>query len=431
MKSVINIGAVVFYLACFSLASHAASDPRFFGTYCGDYSERHGLHTYRFDVRASSDYVETAHGNGLVTGSGNISGEGRNIPFVFSGVVMARGDLRGTGIAGTMEPTLASAALSEDGNTVTLRAMDRVISLGKDRCGNNAPAADISAPVAGSFPWGDIIMFSANVTDAEDHSFPAERLVWTSSRDGRLGTGRSIWENDLSTGRHVITFSATDSGGRTATDSVIINVLNNPPNVPRIEEPSPGAVFYAGQEIAFRVRATDREDGYLSDGSLVWRSDRSGRLGTGDLLRRTLSDVGDHIITLAATDHAGELNTASVRITVRSRPADNTPPTVTIISPTNYYAMGDNTCITVVARASDIEDGLLRGESLVWKDRYRPGGRAAGRERTLGTGERIDFCNPAAPAGDTRHTISVTATDSGGLSSINSIVIISIPGGLI
>ena len=161
---------------------------------------------------------------------------------------------------------------------------------------------------------------------------------------------------------------------------------------------------------------------------MVWSSNRDGRLGTDDLLRRALSE-GNHTITLTATDRAGLSNTASVRITVRPRPAGNTPPTVTIVAPGNYYAFADYDCITFVAEASDLEDGRLSGVSLVWRDQYHDG--AVMRRRDLGTGERIDICNLPAPVGDTRHTISVTATDSGGLSTTNSIVVIVIPGGLI
>jgi hypothetical protein len=451
MKNLVIKGLIAFILAFLTistvtLTADATSDSRFFGTYCGDHEEHYTIRVWccfgghwfvareedrilRFAITSHADYGESPRGDGLVSGKGTAVGEGRTIPFVFSGIVTERGHLRGSGIAPGWDPSNASANLSEDGNTVTLRGLDRTLILRKDQCGNSAPTATISSPEGGDFAWGQLVAFSGRATDPEDASFPPERLVWTSSRDGRLGTGLSIWRNHLSPGRHTIAFSATDSGGRTATDSVVINILNNPPNVPTIEEPSSGAIFYSGQEIAFRARATDREDGYLSGGSLVWRSDRSGRLGTGDLLRRTLSDIGDHMITLTAADRTGETNTASVRITVRSRPAGNTPPTVTVTSPSNYYAMADYSCVTLIAEALDLEDGRLRGSALVWSDQYHDG--ITMRRRDLGTGERIDLCNPAAPVGDTRHTISVTARDSGGLSSTNSIVIISIPGGLI
>lgn len=416
-------------MAYLPVMAGAAGDARFFGTYCGTHKEKKGLSTLSFEIRAVAGYRETDHGNGLVTGHGNISGEGRNIHFVFSGVITAYGRLRGSAIAGNMEPTSANASLSEDGNTVTLSGMDRTIVLRKDRCGNDAPSATIRSPEAGRFPWGDIVMFSANVTDREDAPFAESRVIWSSDRDGKLGSGLAISKNNLSPGRHRITLSATDNGGRTATDTVTIEIVNTRPNPPVIEEFS-RAPYYEGQEITARARANDREDGNLTGNALVWSSDRDGRLGTGNLLITRLT-LGDHTISVQATDRAGSSSAITFRrITVRPRPAGNAPPTVAITSPVNRYAMGDNECFIFVALASDLEDGRLRGRSLVWKDRYNDG--PSERTRDLGTGESINICNFPAPVADTRHEISVTATDSGGLSSTpSSIVIYVIPGGLI
>jgi hypothetical protein len=363
----------------------AASDSRFFGAYCGTYSEtyiiryrvwffgwqtvREERRTYHFSVNAYAEYKESLRGNGLVTGKGTAVGEGQTIPFVFSGVVTERGRLRGSGIAPGREPTIATAALSEDGNMVTLHALDRTLFLQKDRCGNEAPTARITVPESGRrIPWGQSTLFVAEVTDREDDYFPDERLVWSSSRDGQIGTGRLITRNFLTPGSPAVTFSATDGGGRTASSSVTIAITNHPPEGPCIEEPPGGATFYVGQEIGFRARATDREDGYLSGGSLVWNSDVEGSLGTGDLLRRRLSRSGDHTITLTATDRSGLSSSATVRISVRPRPMGNTPPTVTIVAPPNHYAFGDNICVTFVAGASDLEDGILRGSSLTWRE---------------------------------------------------------------
>jgi hypothetical protein len=428
MKKTILI-AILVYTMHFPVVAHAAGDSRFFGTYCGIHKEKSGLRTLTFEIRAVAGYRETDHGNGLVTGHGNITGEGRNIPFVFSGVVTARGRLSGSAITGNLEPTSSTAVLSEDGNAITLRAKDHTIVLKKDQCGNEAPTATIRIPEAGRFPWGDIVTFAANVTDREDTPFSGARVIWSSDRDGKLGNGLSITNNGLSPGRHRITLSATDSGGRTATDMVTIDIENTRPNPPVIEEFSAGP-YYDGRDITARARANDSEDGNLTGDALVWSSDRDGRLGTGNLLIKRLSS-GDHSISVQATDRAGSSSAITFRrITVRPRPAGNTPPVVTITSPANHYAMGDNECFTLVAQASDLEDGRLRGRSLVWTDRYNDG--HSERTRDLGTGESITLRNPPAPVADTRHEISVMATDSGGLSSTpSSIVIYVIPGGLI
>lgn len=43
---------------------------------------------------------------------------------------------------------------------------------------------------------------------------PDVRLIWSSDRDGRLGSGRELAPQGLSEGWHTITLTVTDSDGR-------------------------------------------------------------------------------------------------------------------------------------------------------------------------------------------------------------------------
>ena len=186
---------------------------------------------------------------------------------------------------------------------------------------------------------------------------------------------------------------------------------------------------YEGDVIAFRGRATDREDGFLRGDSLVWRSNlMSGRIGTGNLLTRTLP-AGDHRISLTAEDREGISSSTSILLTVSATPAGNSPPTVTITSPEHHAGISDagDDCFIFVAEAHDLQDERLTGGALVWEDRQD----GAGSSRHLGTGERVEACGFSAGAHDTWHTITVTATDSEGAWSASSIRIYVIPGGLI
>ena len=86
------------------------------------------------------------------------------------------------------------------------------------------------------------------------------------------------------------------------------------PTVPPNEAPdvfiiSPGfddtvAVFFTTDSIAFSGGALDLEDGILSGVSLFWESSINGDLNTGESFSATLS-IGDHVITLTATDSEG------------------------------------------------------------------------------------------------------------------------------
>ncbi|MBW2607233.1 MAG: hypothetical protein JRD05_06300 [Deltaproteobacteria bacterium] len=90
---------------------------------------------------------------------------------------------------------------------------------------NNPPTADITSPSDGSeYDEGDTIIFNGTGDDPEDGSLTGGSLVWTSSRDGQIGTGTYFTRDNLSVGTHTITLTATDSQGATGTESVNITV---------------------------------------------------------------------------------------------------------------------------------------------------------------------------------------------------------------
>ena len=67
-------------------------------------------------------------------------------------------------------------------------------------------------------------IFIGGASDAEDGIIAAENLVWTSNRDGVIGTGFVFTTNLSSMGRHTIVLTATDSGGLSAADSIKVRV---------------------------------------------------------------------------------------------------------------------------------------------------------------------------------------------------------------
>ena len=88
---------------------------------------------------------------------------------------------------------------------------------------NNPPAVDITSPADGdSFNTGATISFVGTASDSEDGNL-ASSLVWMSNLDDQIGTG-GYFATALSDGTHVITASATDSGGLAGSDSITITV---------------------------------------------------------------------------------------------------------------------------------------------------------------------------------------------------------------
>jgi hypothetical protein len=89
--------------------------------------------------------------------------------------------------------------------------------------GNAAPAVGITNPVSGARFDSDVfISFAGTATDLEDGNLASD-LIWTSSKDGQIGTGGSF-SAVLSDGIHTITANVTDSGGLTGSASVQVSV---------------------------------------------------------------------------------------------------------------------------------------------------------------------------------------------------------------
>jgi O-glycosyl hydrolase len=89
---------------------------------------------------------------------------------------------------------------------------------------NEAPYTYITTPAANdTFTAGDTISFSGTATDPEDGNVIASG-VWTSSIEGRIGSGAAFSTGLLSVGTHVIELSVTDQWGVEGSVSIVITV---------------------------------------------------------------------------------------------------------------------------------------------------------------------------------------------------------------
>jgi hypothetical protein len=83
-----------------------------------------------------------------------------------------------------------------------------------------------------------------------------------------------------------------------------------------IQSPADGTRIQYGQLINFSGAAFDAQDRFVADGGLVWQDAFANVIGTGALVSADVLRVGVNVITLTATNSAGESASASVTITV-------------------------------------------------------------------------------------------------------------------
>ncbi len=96
-------------------------------------------------------------------------------------------------------------------------------TLGPFAVADHGPLVTIAQPAAGTVVSSTVGLLGY-AYDHEEGELTGASLVWTSDLAGELGTGASIVAEDLVTGTHRITLTATDSQGHSASASVLVGV---------------------------------------------------------------------------------------------------------------------------------------------------------------------------------------------------------------
>jgi hypothetical protein len=117
--------------------------------------------------------------------------------------------------------------VGSDSARVRVRATDGVNTTEADSAAFGVPEHPPLVSILGA-PRGKVVNrqsaeFTGAAYDPREGMLPADRLKWSSDRDGELGTGAHITTTrPLSGGAHVITLTATNSQGRTTTRQTTI-----------------------------------------------------------------------------------------------------------------------------------------------------------------------------------------------------------------
>ncbi len=305
---------------------------------------------------------------------------------------------------------LVIGACKEQGNNETDNGSGSLVGNNGGSGGvNNAPTIVIDSPANGSeFLSSESISLFGSSSDDEDGDLSAS-IAWRSSLDGNLGSGASL-SVSLSEGSHTITAAIADSGNQSRETSVNITVVapepqNTAPQI-SINSPSNNALFEQGDVITFAASAFDNEDGDLS-ADVQWYSSIDGALGHGASVQSSLG-VGSHTVTATVIDSGNLSSSRSILINVNPATPDNRAPQVTIQSPTNGSSFQDDETVQLAGTASDNEDGTL-SHNIVWNSSI---------DGVLGTGASLQVM---LSEGD--HTLTASVTDSGNLSSSNSVIV--------
>jgi hypothetical protein len=188
------------------------------------------------------------------------------------------------------------------------------------------PSVQFIAPSAGAVLTNDIVYIAWNGTDSA--GLPLSYWLEYS------GDGGTNWETlavDLATSQFTgplgllrgstnAYFQVTASDGFNSASALTgpLVVPDHPPQVD-IAAPIQGDVFTGDEPVILRATAWDMEDGQLSASQFHWADSINGDLGVGDEISLDASTLaeGDHLLTVTATDSAGNKSAANVRVAVQ------------------------------------------------------------------------------------------------------------------
>jgi hypothetical protein len=233
--------------------------------------------------------------------------------------------------------SFATVDLSAGTHVISLQVVDTDGEVGEDWVSleverfNTEPEVEIDFPGNGDIlTQGEASVFTAVTADADAEDPPDTLDVeWSSDVDGFLGDDSadaagslSLSTSSLSLGDHVVSVVVTDSAGASASDQVYV-VVEEPNAAPTamISDPLSGDIALQSA-VTFLGEVGDDADRADTLG-IIWESSLDGVINwdpassVGMLGFSTSSlSVGEHTVTLSATDSATQVGSDSVTFTV-------------------------------------------------------------------------------------------------------------------
>ena len=264
-------------------------------------------------VSISSDYI------GSTTATASMSGTSMASPHV-AGAAALYLAANPTATAAQVVAALTANATPNAIIGVPASTVNRLLNvsfLGGAAPVNQAPTAAITAPTNGaSVVQGTSVSFAGTGTDPEDGALSGASLVWTSSRDGQIGTGASFATTTLSIGTHTITLTAKDSKGATGTATRMVTVT-----APSSGNQAPVADFTYTCSTTVAHQCTVDASTSTDDVGVVsytWQRAGSPEKATQTTPTRVMkyAAAGTYGLTLTVTDAGGLTGTVTKQIVV-------------------------------------------------------------------------------------------------------------------
>jgi hypothetical protein len=331
-------------------------------------------------------------------------------------------DRGGSGTAtGTTSWSVAGIALQSGANIITVTARDAagnvttdVITITFNVPDTTAPAVSIATPTTGTTFTTSTSPLTVGGTAGD--AVGVTQVTWASDRGGSgTATGTTSWSASgivLQSGANIITITARDAAGNTATDA--LTVTYTPPDttnpIVAINTPTTSTTFTT-------TTATMSLGGTASDNvgvtQVAWSNNRGGNGTAAGTTNWSVAAItlqgGSNTLTVSARDAAGNLATAVLTVTYDA--PDTTAPAVSIVTPTTGTSFTTSaTSVTVGGTASD----AVGVTQVTWANDRGGSGTAAGT---------TSWSASSVPLQSGSNVITITARDAAGNASTKSLTV--------
>jgi cytochrome c peroxidase len=324
-------------------------------------------------------------------------GEDLSAPYSFSWNGVAAGSY-----------SITARATSTTGTIVNSSAVN--VTVTAPAAANQPPTVSISSPTAGaSFTAPASVTINATAADADGTIARVEFFNGTTKLGEDLTSPYSFAWTGVAAGTYSITAVATDNAGAATTSaavSITVNAAGNTPPTVSITSPTAGTSFTAPASVTINATAAD------AGGSVARVEFFNGATKLGEDLTAPYSftwtsvAAGSYTITARATDNLGAATT-SAAVTISVNAPGNTPPTVSITSPTAGASFTAPASVTINATAADAGGSVTRVE-------FFNGATKLGEDLTAPYS--FTWTNVAAA----NYTITARATDNGGATTTSA-----------
>ena len=302
----------------------------------------------------------------------------------------------------------------QDGSTQTVSAAFTVQNEVIPPPDETAPSVSILSPTSGDSYQAEQATLTLSGSARDEGGI--DQVSWSTST-GQSGTasGTTEWSVSgitLQEGTNTINVTALDAAGNAGTDTLTVTYTAPDTTNPEVAITSPVTTgSYTSQTATINLAGTAGDDSGIAQ--IAWSSSNGDSGIAAGTATWSVSGInlasGETVITVTATDGAGNTTSEAFTVTYAPAPVDTTAPTVQITLPTTkgFY----------FSRTSSVNIGGTAGDDttltqVIWQNSRGDSGVCNGTSQWQATGIPLDrFWN----------TITITAVDKAGNTNVKEL----------